>query len=174
MERYIIEKCSKRRPWSSDELAMIQRLLHTPSPITLEDIRQHRNSSVVWILWDTRENTILGTASLSVVYTLPSLPAFGTIHSVVMKETLKRHTGSRLNEMMMRCIIRYASKEKLEHIQRESLPGNRKEINLCRRFRFRMVAVSSKSVHGIHIYRLYFLPRLPDTEKNDSLLADLR
>lgn len=172
MERYIIERCLRGRPWSSDELATIQELLYPPSPktavlplLTLKGIRQHQKSSLVWILWDTKENTILGTASLSAVYTLPCLPAFGTIHSVATKKTLNGHTKSHLYEMLMRCIIQYASKKKLQYIQKESLPGDRKEINFCRRSQFRLIAVSSKSVHSVHIYRLYLFPELPEMGK---------
>lgn len=152
MERYIIKKCPKRRPWSPDELMAIQRLLDIDCPPRMH---QHQRNSILWILRDTEKNTLVGTASLSPSYHMDPTKAFGVVYGVHLCETLdEKDLRKKLRVMIMKRIVAYSRQKGLRYIQMESAPGEKKASDLYPHFGFHRVAQSSNAVHGIHIDRL--------------------
>lgn len=156
MERYITEKCLKRRPWSPDELMAIQRLLDIDCPPTLERMRQHQRNSILWILWDTEKNTLVGTASLSPSYHMDPTKAFSVVYGVHLCETLdEKDLRKKLRVMIMKRIVAYSRQKGLRYIQMESAPGEKKASDLYPHFGFHRVAQRSNAVHGTNFDRLY-------------------
>ncbi len=172
MEKHVIQKCSSVHPWSPEELNMIQQLTQSRFPMTRKEMLKYQRENTLWVVRDrVQKNTIVGMASLSRVHTLDPAQAYGILHSEKLSGIFaddQYYLEKKLRQMMIDEIIDYASKKRLQYIQRESAPderkrgnlypgfvGNRKAGDIYHGLGFFRVARSSNAVHGTNFDRRY-------------------
>lgn len=154
---HIIKKCSSSRSWSFEELMMLQQLTDPLRVLTRKNVRRYQRENTLWVIREAEQKTIVGMASLSRVHTLDPSKAFGIVHSVKLCEAFddNPYLEKKLRTILMESIIDYASKKKLQYIQVESAPGEKKASDLYPHFGFHRVAQRSNAVHGTNFDRLY-------------------
>ena len=162
MGEYIIKKCSSARPWSSEELSMLQGLnkdsLHS---LTRRNVRRYQRENTLWVVRETEQKTIVGMASLTLIHTLDPSQTFGILHSVEFGEAFDDNPSleKKLRRMMIEEVIDYASKKKLQYIQVASAFGGKQASELYPGVGFTRVAHSSNAVHGRNFDHLYIFAR---------------
>lgn len=162
MEGYIIQKCSSIRPWSPEDLSMLQGLSNSSlHSLTRRNTRAYQRGNKLWVVREVERKTIVGMASLTLVRSLDLSQAFGILHSVKLSRAFDDDLflQKKLRRMMIEQIIDYAAKKKLQYIQTASAPGEKKASDLYPGVGFVRVAHSSNAVHGTDFDHLYLFAK---------------
>lgn len=162
MGKYIIQKCSGIRPWSHGELSILQELSNNSLySLTRRNMRAYQRENTLWVVREVEQKTILGVASLTRVHTLDPSQTFGILHSVKLCKAFDDdpYLEKKLRRMMIKEIIDYASKKKLQYIQVATIPGEKKASDLYPGVGFVRVAHSSNAIHGTHFDHLYIFAK---------------